>query len=549
MLHRLYIKNVVLIDSCELLFASGFTVVTGETGAGKSVLLSAISLLLGYKQDSSIIRQGENQAFVEASFDIDGDPILLQFLEESGIEHDSRDALIIKREVLHSGKSRCYVNNSSVPLNFLRKLAPFLIELSEQHTHVQLLDEERPLELLDQFANLHETKKEFQKAHALHQLITKRIKEHLENKSARLRLIETCQREINEIENANLIEGEDEALFSDYSKQAEEAQAAQVLQELLCHVETEEHSLLSVMARQKPAFEKLAQLRSEFQAPYHSYCLALEDIKEVAYQLNKEAGKLDVSSETLARLEARLQELDGLKRKYGHTVADILAWKGSQQQLLRKLEHEDESFDELQETLRSALQDADRLAAILSEKRRQTAAQLSKQVTHELRQLNMPHAEFEVVLAPGARTDNGDEMIYFFLTPNRGEMRLNIQHGASGGELARLSLCLQSIICQDKEHVCIVFDEVDANIGGTTASIVGKKLQELAARRQVIAVTHFPQVAIYGNAHFQIRKIDDEARTYSRIEQLETAAQRQEELTRMVGGQELFTNFAEATKV
>lgn len=534
MLTRLFIKNIVLIEACELFFEQGFTVLTGETGAGKSVLLSAIGLLLGQRQDTGLIRQGESHAVVEASFDITNEPEIVAFLQEAGVEHDERSELIIKRELHTSGKGRSFINNSSVQLALLKKIAPYLIEISAQHTHMQLMDDLEPLNILDRFGHLEEERREVQECYTRHLQCKKRLQEHVEGQAARTRLMETCSREIEEIIKAELEEDDDEELFSKYAAYSENGVTSSLLQEVGGMLEK-----VLREARQKASFEMLLERKKELEPLYISYNQAIEEVKEVAFEISSWIDRLDVPHHEMARMEARLKEIDALKKKYGNTVRHILEWKSHQEKELSRLQAFDESFDALESSLQATEQALDQAAATLTHKRSENAVQLSKLVTRELRELNMPHAEFTVSLKPQERSRLGDEVVHFFLAANRGETTIDIQHGVSGGELARVALSLHSLQSQNKKRISILFDEIDANIGGETASIVGKKLSDIAQGRQVIAVTHFAQVAVCADAHLSIRKVEDGTRTRSLIERLDSDEAKEQEICRMLGGLDL----------
>lgn len=529
MLKRLLIKNLVLVESCEIHFQEGFNVLTGETGAGKSIILSSLSLLLGQRQDSSLIRQGALTAIVEASFEADS---VTDILQEAGILHEPDEELRIRRELSPTGKSRTFVNDQAVGLQLLKKLGTHLLEITSQHGHIELLQDDAPLLLVDRFAGLSELKAQFQKAHSHHQSLQKAIAQFHQEEAARSRSIETSRRQIEEIEKAKLKAGEDEEIFSHYSKLAIEADCAESIQEI---VSTLEHGMPAI-SRLKGPIDRLFQKHSDYSELSETFKGALSALQELSFDLSRKLEASQEAHSTFLELEERLKLLHDLKKKYGPTLDEVILWKEKQQKLLFDLESKEHSLEELEKEECLAKAEADRLALKLTEARKKAGKSLGKLLTEQLVQLNMPHAVMDVVMQKCERTSQGDEQIEFYLTPNRGEAAVNIQKGISGGELARVALAFKCVMIDQDRVGTILFDEIDANIGGETASIVGQKLAELGKVCQVIAVTHFAQVATFAHAHFRIHKAEDKARTTSHIQILQTHEERKDEITRMLGG-------------
>ena len=536
MLNRLFIKNIVLVESCEIYFEKGLNVLTGETGAGKSVILSALSFLMGDRIDTSLLRQGAENGVVEASFDIEPGYPLFALLQESGIDHSKDDELIVRRELSSSGKSRTFINNQAAQLALLKKISGHLIESCGQHAHMRLLEKNAPLLLLDTYGNLQPLLEEFQKAYKEEISIKKQLDEIKGQSGERLHLIETCQREIEEIEKAHLKEGEDEELFSQFSQLSQKEELSSIVSECLLVLEGEQTSILSTLLRLKNNFHKLATKSLEFKDAQSSYHNALVELKEISYKLHDWQSREEFSQEELAVMELRLKQISDLKKKYGPDISDVISWKDKQHVQLLKLENQDLELEKLEECLLKAHERTELYAKRLTEKRTIEAKNFAKAIEKEIQTLNMPRAHFEIIPIKKERTLDGDEDVKFFMTPNVGEKEIDIQEAASGGELARLTLALQTILVDRALVPTILFDEIDANIGGETAGIVGKKLVAMGKKRQVLCVTHFPQVAILADTHFSILKYEKDGRTLSTIQLLETKAQKTEEITRMLGG-------------
>ncbi|MBS0637098.1 MAG: DNA repair protein RecN [Verrucomicrobia bacterium] len=527
MLLRLFIKNLVLVETCEILFQPGFTVITGETGAGKSIILSSLSLLLGQRQDSSLIRQGASSSSIEATFNI---PKVLPLLDEAGITYDDSQEVTIRRELLASGKSRAFVNDQVVQLSLLKKLAPFLIEVSGQHAHIELTQHGKPMDILDCYAD--SPIEPFQESYR-NLLALKKLKSDFRlEKQALIRKIETAEREIEEIEKINPQEGEDDELFKEYSELATISQSVEQLVEIVLILDG---TSLSDIGRAKNLLERLGQKNESFQATAATFKEAYSQLQQITFELNRTIESNEDSQERFTQLDERLKALHQLKKKYGPTLQDVIDWKEKQKDALKTMLGQDVSEEELDEKLAHCEAITSKHAKALSDARQLASARFSAAITDELHQLNMPSALFEVGFMPQERSSSGDEAVQFWLTPNRGESKVLIQEAASGGEIARLWLAIKCVMMGKNPVGTILFDEVDANIGGQTATVVGRKLKELGKSCQVLAVSHFAQVASHADAHLCIQKVEHDMRTTTHIRHLDSQEKREEELNRMKG--------------
>lgn len=528
MIVRLFIKNLVLVECAELTFDKGFTVITGETGAGKSIVLSSFNLLLGERKDTSLIRSGAECSIVEATFI---EPKIYPLLDEAGIAYDTSGEVVVRRELHLNGKSRAFINDQTVQIAFLKRLAPYLIEVSAQHAHIELTSDSAPGKYLDAFCDNSALLADFQSCHQKVLQLEKQKRAWQEEEQARTRKIETAKRQIDEIEEAAPTAGEDEQLFSQYSSLSQIVDSQDQIAQILAILDSPDESALTQIGRCKPLLDKLPHFKQHLE----SFKAALSTLQDIAFELAKaQEASLDAQTD-FARIDERLKLLHDLKKKYGPTLDDVLTWKEQQKEALKELESQSLTEDELDALLSQAKDAANKKAKELSNRRKAHVATLSNSITSELIEMNMPGALFEVVLVPQERTMQGDEAVEFYLTANKGEARASIQSAASGGELARLSLAIKCVMMDKNPVGTILFDEIDANIGGNTATIVGKKLAKLGKSCQVLAISHFSQVAVSADNHYSIQKQQHEGRTLSHIQLLDTEAKRHAEMNRMLG--------------
>lgn len=534
-LKELRIQNIVLIESAILTFVSGFNVLSGETGSGKSAVMDTLSLISGERADAALIRRGAEKGCVEALFDCEAVPSVAKLLEDAGIDHEAGEPLIIRREIAASGKGRAFINNQSVQLVLLRKVCDLLFDQIGQHASRLLLTTEQHRALLDLFGGLESDMKAFKDSWEKENLINRKLEQLVNSAAQRIREVEVCQREIEELEEASLKEGEEEELFAEYTRLSAADELAGHIESLVQLLTHEQKGVLPSLSRSRASVDKIAAIDSFFTEPAASYHNALTELQEVAYTLEKGLSRCESQPERTAEINDRLTLINKLKRKYGATIAEMQAYLKQIRQKLSELENSDEEIDALKVQQKDLQEKNQTLAASLSEKRRKASLAFSKQLTPLLRSLNMPKAEFEIDVTKQPRSASGDDKVEFFLLPNVGEKRLAIKDFASGGELSRLMLALQTLLAGKQQLPTLVFDEIDANIGGTTAAVVGETLRNLGKHHQVIAITHFPQVAQYADNHLQIAKREHKGRTLTEITPLLDKKLREQELARMSG--------------
>lgn len=535
MLKELRISNIILIESTEIMFAQGLNVLSGETGSGKSALMNALSLIMGERADTGIIRRGAEKGIVEALFDIEGFPELKLILEEGGIDHDEGEPLLIRREVNANGKSRSFINNQGAHVGLLRKVGEVLADIVGQHANQKLLSTDKHREIVDLYGNLGSEADKFARSWEKENAIRSQLDTLIANEAQRLREVEVCRMELEELQEANLKEEEEEKLFAEYTLLANVEEIAQKAGEITNALSGERQAILLLLNRYKASFEQLVRLDPSLADTAKSYENAVIELQEVAHELRNYRSKLEANPDRTSKINERLSLITRLKRKYGSSVTEIKAYQAKAEKRLYELENVDTQIDELQAQLKILEEANHLLSKQLTEKRKAAAKALEKAVVIQLRSLNMPKADFQVEITSQNRTRHGDDRIEFFMIPNVGEHRISIKDCASGGELSRVMLAIQALLAGKAKIPILIFDEIDANIGGETAVIVGEKLHKIGSQHQVICITHFPQVAKQADHHLQISKIEKEGRTLTVLKVLKED-EREVELARMMGG-------------
>lgn len=534
MLKTLKVSNIVLIDHAEISFEKGFNVLTGETGSGKSAILGAMSLISGTRADTNLLRRGAAKGLIEAAFEINGHQDLLNLLQTAGIDHDPEEDLILRREVSETGKSRAFVNNQFAQLALLKKIGEHLLEFVGQHANQRLTSLEEQRAILDLYGGSKELSLEFQRNFQTEQILIREVERIKTTESERLRRIEACQRELEELEEAALREGEEEELFSEYSRLTHSVELAKCSREISEVLLEGEKPVLPQLLRLKANFDELIAHDPSLKETAALFLSAVIELEETANSISHYGETIEYHPQRVEELNLRITFLNKLKRKYGPTVEDVLAYERETKQRLLELEKEDSKIEELEAEIKKIHAHTDQLARTLSGMRIEAATALEKAMLHQLQALNMPKALFFIEMTPIVRSLHGDEAIEFFFTPNVGEKRISIRECASGGELSRIMLALQALLAGKEQTPTIIFDEIDANIGGETAAVVGLKLSEIGNGHQVLCITHFPQVAKCAAHHLHISKQEREGRTYTEIVPL-GRKERSQELSRMSG--------------
>ena len=543
MLSVLRVRNFAIIDELEVELGPGMNVVTGETGAGKSILIDALSLVLGQRAHPEVVRTGEEQAEVEALFDVSDDPDARKRVQEAGVEVE--DELVLRRIVARGGRSRAYVNGRLASAAQLADLAAGLADISSQHEHHTLVDPRTHLGYLDAFAKLEPLRGELAAAHAQVLETTRALDAERGRGDDRVQREDLLRFQITEIDALGPEPGEDVSLAAERDKQRHAEKLAQItggaedalyasddaLCERLGRVCTELAHAAAIDTSLVPLAEQLQGCRSQ-----------LEDI---ARELGSYARGVHHDAERLRELEERLDALRKLIRKHGGSVEAVLEYRARAQAELDAIDRRDETLAALERTHAQALEGAATLARKLSQNRKKAAGKLASAISKELASLSMGDARITVEVAQpqggdpsvdGAQlTATGIDRVEFLIAPNRGEEPQPLRRIASGGELSRAMLALKRVLAGLGPAGLNVLDEVDAGVGGAIAEVIGRKLEEVAAHHQVICITHLPQIAVFAKTHFNVRKAVEGGRTRSVIEKL-SATEREQEIARMLGG-------------
>lgn len=534
MLKELRIFNIILIDSAEIIFEKGLNVITGETGSGKSAIIHALGLITGARADTNLIRKDKDKGAVEALFEGAALGELKELLENAGITCDSSPDLIIRREISSNGKGRAFINNQLVQISLLKAVGDILIETVSQHATRHLFSLEAHRHIIDLYGGLDEEVALFKESWEKETTLQNSLNLLLSGESQRLREIETCLHELQELQEASLKEGEDEELFAEYSLLISGEELSSKSASILESLNGEKLSVIQLLNRQKGLFQELVSLDPALSGTFESFATASIELQEVAYTLSAYHSRIDCNPMRCERLNDRLTLISQLKRKYGATLTEIQEYQGRLDEKLLKLENSDAEIEQIQEELAKLAIMNQKLAESLTLKRKAAAKTFEGEIVKQLYGLNMEKVEFQVDLSQQKRSRSGDDHVEFFLLPNVGEHRIPIRECASGGELSRVLLALHVVLAGKQKTPTLVFDEIDEGVGGKTATLIGEKLREIGVNHQVLCITHFPQVAKQASVHLQISKAEKKGRTASEIQTL-TEGSREQEISRMLG--------------
>ncbi|MFZ5814083.1 MAG: DNA repair protein RecN [Bacillota bacterium] len=576
MLVEIAIEQFALIERVRLQFAGGLNVLTGETGAGKSIILDAVQAVIGGRTSADVVRAGQEKATVEAVFDLAGLEASIAQLREMGIEVDEENLLVIRREISRSGRGQIRINGRTATAGMLREATQGLIDLHGQHEHQSLLQaekhldlldqyggsllqqEEKPLELLDRYAGLDLSDMRLRIAEVVRELhrVQREMQELLGDEKDRARREDLLRFQVDELTAAKLQPGEEEELEAERQVLAHAEKlklTASQAYGALYEGGNRQLSAIDLLGRVKSDLEDVLRHDPSLAEAVEMVNSALVHVQEASHLLAGYRDRIDDDPGRLARVESRLDQISTLKRKYGDSVEEMLAYLAQVQQELERLERSQDLIEELRAQEAELGRRAEELAAALTQSRRQAAAQLSERVSRELADLGMPAARFEVAVeAPEqpsyqAVTPRGWDRVEFRFSPNPGEPLKPLAKIVSGGEMSRIMLALKVILARVDGVPSLVFDEVDTGISGRAAQAVGEKLARIAGDRQVLCVTHLPQVASMADTHFLITKQVEGGRTTTRVVPLDEEG-RAEEIARMIGGAEVSSYTMEAAR-
>ncbi len=535
MLKELRLTNIVLVESTVIPFSHCFNVLSGESGSGKSAIMNALNLIAGERCDSSSVRHGEAKGVVEAVFDLSNLSHVAGILEDAGIDHEHGTELFIRREITAAGKSRAFINNQLAQLALLKQVSGLLFEVVGQHANQKLLSLEYHRQILDLYGNLEGDVEKFHSSWKEETETREKLERLVSSEAQRMRAIEVSRVEIEELENASLKSGEEEEVFAEYTQLSNADELAQKVGDILNVLSGEKTAAIAHISRQKSSLDDLVKLAPNLADIAASYENATLELQEVAHSLRIFESSIEHNPERVDLLDKRLELINRIKRKYGPTIEDVNVYYKQTLEKLDQLENADADIELLQEKLKVLEEKTQAMSDKLSSKRKSAALKLQAAIIHHLRSLNMPKVEFFVELTAQKRNRHGDDKIEFFLTPNFGEHKVPLRECASGGELSRIMLAIQALLAGKEKIPTLVFDEIDANIGGETAAVVGEKLKEIATQHQVLCITHFPQVAKLAEHHLRILKKEIDGRTVTLVDALDHTSHLKE-LVRMLGG-------------
>jgi len=553
LLTYLTIRNFAIIDQLELSPSTGFNALTGETGAGKSIIIDAVSTLLGGRAETDQIRDGTEQAFIEGVFSPPQalyEESVLPLLQEHGLADHDRETLILTREINRGGRNICRVNGRLVTLGVLRQIGQRLVDIHNQGEHLSLLRVRQHIDFLDRYAGLQSPRAEIAaRVHQLHETRSQ-LGSLLKDERELARRMDLLKYQVQEIDAAKLQVGEEEELATQHKILANAEKLisqTDLLYNTLAESEDVRGSVLDLVGEVSAGLARLAELDPGLEEQHKT-------VEAITYQLQEAAGALrsyregiDYDPARLRQVEERLDLIHDLKRKYGDSIEEILAFAVSAGEELDGLAHSEERIEELQDRERLLLGEIAHLATQLSQARQHAAESLAQGIEAELRELGMEKARFAVSIAQremddGVQVDGkryafdstGMDQVEFMISPNVGEPLKPLSRIASGGETARLMLAVKTVLSRADDVPVLIFDEIDAGLGGRAGAVIGRKLWALARNHQVLCVTHLPQIAAFGDTHYRVAKEVHSGRTTTSVDRLEPDGST-EELAQMLG--------------
>ena len=533
MLSVLHIENIAVIEQAEILFEGGFNVLTGETGAGKSIVIDAISAILGERTYRDVIRTGANRAFVSAIFT---NIPQYDWFSENQVEFDTQE-LQVQREIYADGRNVCRVNGRPVSVASLKKLGGRLINIHGQHDSQQLFDEENHLTYLDAFARDEQGLEAYQQAFSAMQSVQREIQKLSMDESEKLRLVETLTFQIEEICAANLVSGEEEQLKERRKvlQNAEKLSDALRMADEALYGGDSSDGAAGLLSNAEHALSRVSTISADMQTLHQKISDLMYSVQDAADELRAMRDDLSYSEGELEEIEERLDAIHKLKRKYGASVEDVLAYLADSEQRLDEIEFASDRIETLKKREAELQKETIRQGEILREKRLSAAQAMESRICDELRQLDMPKIRFVCEFTPQQPMQTGLDSVRFLMSANVGENLKPLSKVASGGELARIMLAMKQVLAQQDGVPTLIFDEVDAGVSGRAAQKVAYKLWTVSKGRQVLCVTHLPQIAAMADAEYTVEKRVENERTYTSVLHLDESGRKQE-LARLIGG-------------
>ena len=533
MLELLHIENIAIIEAADIEFAPGFNALTGETGAGKSIVIDSLSAVLGQRTSRELIRTGAEKAFVSAAFSC----MAPELTEELGIQPEADGTLLLQREIQTDGKNVCRVNGRPVTVGQLRALGARLLNIHGQHDGQLLLDEEQHIVYLDSFGRVESLINTYAEKYKNFTDIRRQIGALQMDEAEKARRVDTLQYQIEELRRAKLKSGEEEELTARRGmlRNAEKFLDAVAGADYALNGDDSGGGALSALRQAQDALSGVRHLDDAFGQLYERLGEAYSEVYDIAATVEDKRGELDVSPGELDRVESRMDLLYRLKKKYGATVEDMLDYQARCEAELAQIEDAGDTLVRLEQALSKAEKEARQAAQALSDARKAAADRLTAQILTELQQLDMGKIRFAVDFAEKPLDSDGMDTVRFLMSANVGEELRPIHKIASGGELARIMLAMKNVLSEQDHVGTMVFDEVDTGVSGRAAQKVAEKMARISRRKQVLCVTHLPQLAAMADTHFSVEKGERGGRTYTEVRRLDRE-QRRRELARLTGG-------------
>ncbi len=532
MLNLLHIENIAVIESADISFGTGFNVLTGETGAGKSIVIDAISAILGERAYRDMIRTGEEKASVRAVF---SQVAPLDWFNENGVPYDPET--VIQRDIFLDGKNVCRVNGTLVSVTMLRKLGIQLMNIHGQHDSASLFDEENHLIFLDDFSSNQALREAYQEKYQAVAALRREIQRMTMDEGEKLRRMETLQYQIAEIEKAELEPGEDEALEERRKLLQNAERLSKGMDEAVeaLYGGEESDGAAGLLTQAEHALGRLSRFSDSFTSLHERVTDLMYQVRDAAEEAKDMRDDLSYSADELEQIESRLDVIYRLRKKYGTTCQEILDYLEKARKELADIEFADDRLERLKQKLQKAEQEAWAAAEALRQNRRENAEIMSARILQELKELDMPRVQFRCQFRELELQPNGADEVAVYLSANAGEALKPLSKVASGGELARIMLSMKNVLAEKDQIATLIFDEVDTGVSGRAAQKVAEKLRKLAQHKQVLCVTHLPQMAALADTHMLISKCERDGRTYTSVTPLDTEG-RKRELARIIGG-------------
>ena len=536
MLERLHIKNIAVIDEAEIEFNNGFNVLTGETGAGKSIIIDSINMVLGERTSKSIIRNGEKKAVVEALFSIDN-PEIEKILEENGIETED-GMLIIYRDLNTDGKSLCKINGSMTTASGIKEIANMLINIHGQQDNQSLLTPSSHIQFLNSYAGLEEKIEEYKTYYNKVNEITEKIDSLKFDEQEKERQIDLYSFQIKEIDDAKLVDGEDEQLLERKKFISGISKISDVINNSYDSLYNKDRNVYHQLSSIVNEFQSIAEYDSNLSEIYERLNSTAIELDDIIYQVRDFRDGMDFDESEADTIEARLDLINTLKRKYGKTIEDIITYKNDIEDKLYTITKSDEEIDRLKKELQDTCSIRNSIAAELTKVRTKAAKELSERICTELADLDMSKVKFDVQIKECEYNKNGCDSVEFLISVNAGEPLKPLSKIASGGEMSRIMLAIKTIFADSDPVNTLIFDEIDTGVSGRAAQKIAEKINNIAKSKQVLCITHLAQIAAMAKTHFLIEKNTDGEHTYTKVNLLDEDL-RKNELARIIGGAQI----------